>query len=146
MSSRDILRREFDAEEGSFLLQARVRYKWDWDAFRRLTGAMYDVADEVKGRLLLRLGSRKVSGIAIRGLGIIRATPISRDRRKKPIEMHWNSLETWLTSCLWAGLHMTTSTHYVRKPRANQSAAANPDNSVGTQKQPALGSGAVRVI
>jgi hypothetical protein len=50
MSSREILRREFDAEEGSFLLQARVSLKWDWDAFRRLTSAMYDVADEAKGQ------------------------------------------------------------------------------------------------
>jgi hypothetical protein len=49
-SARDILRREFHAEEGSFLIQARVRLEWDWDAFRRLTGAMYDVAEEVKGR------------------------------------------------------------------------------------------------
>jgi tetratricopeptide (TPR) repeat protein len=49
-SARDILRREFYAEEGSFLIQARVRLEWDWDAFRRLTGAMYDVADEVKGQ------------------------------------------------------------------------------------------------
>ena len=48
MSPREILRREFDAEEGSFLLQARVQLKWDWDAFRRLTSAMYDVADEVR--------------------------------------------------------------------------------------------------
>ena len=50
VSSRDILRREFDAEEGSFLFQARVSLKWDWDAFRRLTSAMYHVADEVKGQ------------------------------------------------------------------------------------------------
>jgi len=50
MSSRDILRREFEAGEGSFLLRARSRYEWDWDAFRRLTSAMYDVADEVKGQ------------------------------------------------------------------------------------------------
>jgi hypothetical protein len=50
MSSREILRREFDAEEGSFLLQARVRRRWDWDAFRRLTSVMYDVADESKGQ------------------------------------------------------------------------------------------------
>jgi hypothetical protein len=51
MSSRDILRREFDAEEGSFLLQARSTLSWDWDAFRRLTNAMYDVADEARGQL-----------------------------------------------------------------------------------------------
>jgi tetratricopeptide (TPR) repeat protein len=49
-SARDILRREFYAEDGSFLIQARVRLEWDWDAFRRLTSAMYDVADEVKGQ------------------------------------------------------------------------------------------------
>ncbi len=50
MSPREILKRQFDAEEGSFLIQARVRLKWDWDAFRRLTSAMFDVADEVKGQ------------------------------------------------------------------------------------------------
>lgn len=49
-AARAILRREFNAEEGSFILQARVWLKWDWDAFRRLTSAMYDVADEVKGK------------------------------------------------------------------------------------------------
>ena len=49
-SARDILRREFSAEEGSFLIQARCRLVWDWDAFRRLTSAMYDVAEEVKGQ------------------------------------------------------------------------------------------------
>jgi tetratricopeptide (TPR) repeat protein len=49
-SPRDILRREFYAEEGSFLIHARVHLKWDWDAFRRLTSAMYDVAQEVKGQ------------------------------------------------------------------------------------------------
>jgi hypothetical protein len=50
MSPREILKREFSAEERSFLLQARSRYMWDWEAFRRLTSAMYDVAEEVKGR------------------------------------------------------------------------------------------------
>jgi hypothetical protein len=50
MTSRDILRSEFEAGEGSFLLQARSRYEWNWDAFRRLTSAMYDVADEIKGQ------------------------------------------------------------------------------------------------
>jgi hypothetical protein len=48
--ARGILRREFDAEEGSFLIQVRCRLEWDWDAFRRLTSAMYDVADEAKGQ------------------------------------------------------------------------------------------------
>jgi hypothetical protein len=50
MTPREILRREFDAEEGSFLIQARCHANWDWDAFRRLTSAMYDVADEVRGQ------------------------------------------------------------------------------------------------
>jgi hypothetical protein len=50
MSPREILKREFDAEKGSFLLEARYRANWDWDSFRRLTSAMYDVADEVKGQ------------------------------------------------------------------------------------------------
>ena len=50
MSPREILRREFDAGEGSFLQQARCHYVWDWDAFRRLTSAMYDVANEVRGK------------------------------------------------------------------------------------------------
>jgi len=50
MTARDVLKREFDAEEGSFLIQARVWLNWDWEAFRRLTSAMYDVADEVKGQ------------------------------------------------------------------------------------------------
>ena len=49
-SPRDILRREFNAEEGSFLIQVRCRLEWDWDAFRRLTSAMFDVAEEVKGQ------------------------------------------------------------------------------------------------
>lgn len=50
LSARNKLKREFDAEEGSFLLQARCEPKWDWNAFRRLTSAMYDVADEIKGQ------------------------------------------------------------------------------------------------
>lgn len=50
MSPREILKREFDAEKGSFLIQLRCKCEWDWDAFRRLTSAMYDVAEEVKGQ------------------------------------------------------------------------------------------------
>ncbi len=57
-----------------------------------------------RGSLPLRLGLLRASGTAIRLLAIGRATPISRDRRKTPIEMHWNSLETWLTFCLGAGV------------------------------------------
>ena len=55
MSPRETLKREFlqcDYEDakGAFLLQLRSRCEWDWNAFRRLTGAMYDVAEEVKGQ------------------------------------------------------------------------------------------------
>ena len=38
------------ADEGSFLIRVRCRLEWDWDAFRRLTSAMYDVADAAKGQ------------------------------------------------------------------------------------------------
>ncbi len=48
--SREILKREFDADKGSFLILVRIELKWDWKAFRRLTSAMYDVADEAKGQ------------------------------------------------------------------------------------------------
>ncbi len=48
MTSLEILRREFDGEDGSFILRARCDLLWDWDAFRRLTSAMFDVADQVK--------------------------------------------------------------------------------------------------
>ena len=50
MLSRDVLKREFDAEEGSFLLRMRCELDWDWQAYRRLTSAMYDVADEARGQ------------------------------------------------------------------------------------------------
>ena len=36
----EILRREFDAEDGSFLLQLRIERVWDKAAFTRLTAAM----------------------------------------------------------------------------------------------------------
>jgi hypothetical protein len=36
-----ILRHEFSAEEGSFLLQLRVGYRWNKSAFDHLTEAMY---------------------------------------------------------------------------------------------------------
>ena len=53
--ARDILKREFlqceeEAAKGAFLLQLRSKCDWDWNAFRRLTSAMYDVAEEVKGQ------------------------------------------------------------------------------------------------
>jgi len=55
MTSREILRREFlqcdeDEADGAFLLQLRCRCEWDWNAFRTLTSAMYDVAEELKGQ------------------------------------------------------------------------------------------------
>src|SRR5947207_593197 len=42
----ETLRSEFGAEPGSFLLQLRSRLKWDTGAFRRLTRAMYVVAEK----------------------------------------------------------------------------------------------------
>lgn len=50
MDARSILRHEFDGEPGSFLILARCELRWDWVAFRRLTSAMYDVADEIRGK------------------------------------------------------------------------------------------------
>jgi hypothetical protein len=44
MDAIEILKREFDAEDGSFLGKARGELEWDWEAFRVLTSAMYDVA------------------------------------------------------------------------------------------------------
>jgi len=51
--ARDTLKREFlqcehETAKGAFLLQLRGKCEWDWNAFRRLTSAMYDVAEEVK--------------------------------------------------------------------------------------------------
>jgi hypothetical protein len=43
MSSEEflaVLNHEFNAEEGSFLLQLRCQGRWDWVAFARLTSAM----------------------------------------------------------------------------------------------------------
>jgi hypothetical protein len=53
--ARDILKREFlqceeENAKGAFLLQLHCRCEWDWNAFRRLTSAMYDVAEELKGQ------------------------------------------------------------------------------------------------
>ena len=57
MNSREILRSrsvcplglsQLDAEEGSFLFQARCELIWDWDAFYKLTSAMYEIADSYR--------------------------------------------------------------------------------------------------
>ena len=45
-----ILRREFSAEEGSFLLQLRVELVWDREAFSRLTKAMLDYVRTLEDR------------------------------------------------------------------------------------------------
>jgi hypothetical protein len=55
MSPREILKREFlqceeEHAKGAFLLQLHCKCEWDWSAFRRLTSAMYDVAEELKGQ------------------------------------------------------------------------------------------------
>ena len=36
----DILRHEFEANDGSFLISMRVELEWDWEAFSRVTEAM----------------------------------------------------------------------------------------------------------
>jgi hypothetical protein len=48
-TSEQILKSEFDAEDGSFLLIVRCELRWDIEAFRRLTSAMYDMATKLKG-------------------------------------------------------------------------------------------------
>jgi hypothetical protein len=47
---RDILKSEFAAEEGSFLLQIRVHMQWDAAAFSRLTQAMLECCEEFDAR------------------------------------------------------------------------------------------------
>lgn len=39
---REVLRREFDADDGSFLAIAQGEFRWDPDAFRELIEAMRD--------------------------------------------------------------------------------------------------------
>lgn len=46
MNKRQLLKGEFEGEDGSFIFLLRNKLKWDWDAFYRLTDAMYHVADE----------------------------------------------------------------------------------------------------
>jgi hypothetical protein len=48
MTPIESLRRQFDAEDGTFLLLARCELRWDWAAFRSLTAAMYDVANDAR--------------------------------------------------------------------------------------------------
>lgn len=43
-TEEEILRHEFDAEPGSFLLQLRTELRWDTEAFHRMTSLMYGVA------------------------------------------------------------------------------------------------------
>ncbi|HBN74531.1 MAG TPA: hypothetical protein DD473_01670 [Planctomycetaceae bacterium] len=50
MPVTELLRRQFAAEEGSFLQLARCELTWDWNAFRILTTAMYDVAEDARRR------------------------------------------------------------------------------------------------
>jgi hypothetical protein len=45
-----VLRSEFDAEEGSFLLKLRCELAWDREAFSRLVGAMEQCAAAYEGR------------------------------------------------------------------------------------------------
>ncbi|WP_344978752.1 hypothetical protein [Streptosporangium fragile] len=46
MDDLELLRREFDAEDGSFLVQLRCDLQWDRQAFSRLEQAMRRVCAE----------------------------------------------------------------------------------------------------
>jgi hypothetical protein len=43
---REELKRQFDSEEGSFMLIVYNERRWDWDEFKKLTWSMYQVAHE----------------------------------------------------------------------------------------------------
>lgn len=47
----DVLRAEFDAEPGSFLLALRTDLRWDEDAYDRLTSAMTACCAAVQGQV-----------------------------------------------------------------------------------------------
>lgn len=53
MDDLELLRHEFDAEEGSFLLQLRFDLHWDQDAFTRLEQAMRRVCAQQQERVQL---------------------------------------------------------------------------------------------
>lgn len=48
MSSIDALRREYDAEAGTFLYLGRIERTWDRDAFNRFQGTMRGVCEELE--------------------------------------------------------------------------------------------------
>ncbi len=50
MKPEEILKREFDGEDGTFLIIARCELVWDWEAFKKLTRAMYDVAEKANNQ------------------------------------------------------------------------------------------------
>ncbi|MEY9860556.1 hypothetical protein ABH935_006193 [Catenulispora sp. GAS73] len=47
MSSIEALRHEYDAENGTFLLRARIERVWDREAFNRLQRTMREVCEEL---------------------------------------------------------------------------------------------------
>lgn len=50
MNSEETLKREFDGEEGSFILKLRCDLDWDKKAFGNLVSIMYDSAEKYKGK------------------------------------------------------------------------------------------------
>lgn len=50
LSHYQILQQEFDAEDGSFLIQLRCDFYWDKSAFTRLTQNMYEVAKDLENQ------------------------------------------------------------------------------------------------
>ena len=50
---QDVLRREFGAERGSFLIRLRSEFIWDGEAFTRLTAAMAECCRASEGQDVL---------------------------------------------------------------------------------------------
>jgi hypothetical protein len=50
LTPREELKRQFDSEKDSFMLIAYGNLRWDWQEFKKLISAMYDVASEVRGQ------------------------------------------------------------------------------------------------
>jgi hypothetical protein len=136
MSPREILKREFDAEEGSFLLQSRCHANWDWNAFRRLTVQCMTLLTKLKVSLLLRLGSRRDFGFVRHGFRIGRVTQ-SRRTRPKPMKKLSSSFMNLLTFCLWV-IALTRMTHCGSRLTLNRmpNALSQPPPAVGFSTLP----------
>ena len=50
MNTEEVLKKEFEGEEGSFILKLRCELNWDKNAFSSLASSMCDVAEKYKGK------------------------------------------------------------------------------------------------